>query len=75
MNLFEFKGQTAYKQIKAHVLEQTGLKVSPLYIAQSKKKYGLDVGENFNLLKYENVRQLQCTPEKEDAIKQALGHF
>lgn len=37
-------------------LEQMGLKVSSLYIAQIKKKCGLDVGENFNLAKLENAR-------------------
>ena len=30
--------QASYEQIKAYVLEQTGLKVSSLYIAQIKKK-------------------------------------
>ncbi len=50
-------------------------KVSSLYIAQIKKKCGLDVGENFNLTKSENTRQPQCTPEKEDAIMQAFRHF
>ena len=67
--------QETYEQIKAYVLEQTGLKVSSLYIAQIKKKCGLDVGENFNLAKSENTRQPQCTPEKEDAIMQAFRHF
>ena len=43
-----FKGKATYEQIKAYVLEKTGLKVSSLYIAQIKKKCGLDVGENFN---------------------------
>ena len=75
MDLSEFKGKATYEQIKAYVLEQTGLKVSSLYIAQIKKKCGLDVGENFNLPKSENARQPQCTPEKEDAIMQALKHF
>ena len=75
MNLSEFKGKATYEQIKAYVLEQTGLKVSSLYIAQIKKKCGLDVGENFNLAKSENARQPQCTPEKEDAIMQAFRHF
>ena len=68
MDLSEFKGKATYEQIKAYVLGQTGLKVSSLYIAQIKKKCGLDVGENFNLAKSENARQPQCTPEKEDAI-------
>ena len=75
MDLSEFKGKATYEQIKAYVLEQTGLKVSSLYIAQIKKKCGLDVGENFNLAKSENTRQPQCTPEKEDAIMQAFRHF
>ena len=75
MDLSEFKGKATYEQIKAYVLEQTGLKVSSLYIAQIKKKCGLDVGENFNLPKSENARQPQCTQEKEDAIMQAFRHF
>ena len=75
MDLSEFKGKATYEQIKAYVLEMTGLKVSSLYIAQIKKKCGLDVGENFNPAKSENARQPQCTPEKEDAIMQAFRHF
>ena len=75
MDLSEFKGKATYEQIKTYVLEQTGLKVSSLYIAQIKKKCGLDVGENFNPAKSENARQPQCTPEKEDAIMQAFRHF
>ena len=75
MDLSEFKGKATYEQIKAYVLEQTGLKVSSLYIAQIKKKCGLDVGEDFNLPKSENARQPQCTPEKEEAIMQAFKHF
>ena len=75
MDLSEFKGKATYEQIKAYVLEQTGLKVSSLCIAQIKKKCGLDVGENFNLPKSENAGQPQCTPEKEEAIMQAFKHF
>ena len=40
MDLSEFKEKATYEQIKAYVLEQTGLKVSSLYIAQIKKKCG-----------------------------------
>lgn len=75
MDLSEFKGKATYEQIKAYILEQTGLKVSSLYIAQTKKKCGLDVGENFNQPKSENAKQPQCTPEKEEAIMQAFKHF
>lgn len=31
------------------MLEHTGLEVSSLYISQVKWKYGLDVGQNYNL--------------------------
>ena len=75
MDLSEFKGKATYEQIKAYVLEQTGLKVSSLYIAQIKKKCGLGVGENYNLSKSENARQPKCTPKKEEAIMQAFKHF
>ena len=75
MDLSGLQGKATYEKIKAYILEQTGLKVSSLYIAQIKKKCGLDVGENYNLSKSENVRQPQCTPEKEDAIMQAFRHF
>ena len=75
MDLSEFKGKATYEQVKAYILEQTGLKVSSLYIAQIKKKCGLDVGENFNLSKSDNTRQPKCTPEKEEAIMQAFRHF
>lgn len=58
MDLSEFKGKATYEQIKAYVLEHTGLKVPNLYIAQIKKKCGLDVGENFNLRKA--TRRMDC---------------
>lgn len=58
MDLSEFKGKATYEQIKAYVSEHTGLKVPNLYIAQIKKKCGLDVGENFNLRKA--TRRMDC---------------
>ena len=75
MDLSGLQGKATYEKIKAYILEQTGLKVSSLYIAQIKKKCGLDVGENYNLSKSENARQPQCTPEKEEAIMQAFKYF
>ena len=45
MDLSGLQGKATYEKIKAYILEQTGLKVSSLYIAQIKKKWGLDVGE------------------------------
>lgn len=68
------KGAT-YPEIKARVLEQTGLKVSSLYISQVKQKCGLEVRENHHKAKSENVKQPQCPPEKEAAIRDALKYF
>ena len=68
------KGAT-YPEIKARVLEQTGLKVSSLYISQVKQKCGLEVRENHHKAKFENTKQPQCPKEKEDAIVEALKHF
>ena len=68
------KGAT-YPEIKARVLEQTGLKVSSLYISQFKQKCGLEVRENHHKAKSENTKQPQCPKEKEDAIVEALKHF
>ena len=68
------KGVT-YPEIKARVLEQTGLKVSSLYISQVKQKCGLEVRENHHKAKSENTKQPQCPKEKEDAIVEALKHF
>ena len=68
------KGAT-YPEIKARVLEQTGLKVSSLYISQVKQKCGLEVRENHHKAKSENIKQPQCPKEKEDAIVEVLKHF
>lgn len=73
--LQEKRGQATYSQIKEYVLEQTGMKVSSLYISQVKRKCGLDVGKNYNKPKSEDSHVPQCSPEKEEAIKEALKHF
>ena len=70
-----FRKGATYQEIKDYVKEKTGLSVSSLYIAQVKRKYGLDVGQNYNLSKKENAKVPQCPPEKEAAIREALKHF
>ena len=75
LDLSELRGKATYEQIKDYVREQTGFRVSTLYISQVKRKCGLEVGESYNKPKSEDARQPQCTPEKEDAIMQALRHF
>lgn len=69
------RGLATYEQIKDYVLEHRGLKVSSLYIAQVKQKYGIIERENYNKPKSEDARQPQCPLEKERAITEALKHF
>ena len=75
LDLTAVESKATYDEIKAYVLEKYGLKVSSLYISQVKRKYGLDVGQNYNLSKKEDTKVLQCPPEKEAAIVEALKHF
>ena len=75
MDTSGFQQGATYGQIKERVLEQTGLKVSSLYIAQVKQKCGIIERDNYNKPKSENARQPHCPPEKENAIRDALRHF
>jgi len=75
MEITSFRAKATYPQIKEYVLEQTGLKVSSLYISQVKRKFGLDVGDSYNKSKSEDVHVPQCPPKKEKVIMDALRHF
>ena len=75
MDMSGFQKGATYEQIKAYVLEHTGLKVSSLYISQIKRKCGLDVEQNYNLSKKEDAKVPKCPPEKEAAIRDALKYF
>ena len=75
MDMSGFQKGATYEQIKAYVLEHSGLKVSSLYISQIKRKCGLEVGQNYNLSKKEDAKVPQCPPEKESAIREALKFY
>ena len=68
--------KATYEKIKKYVAEHNdGMKVSNLYIAQVKRKCGIELAENFNLPKSEDARQPRCPKEKEEAIINALKAF
>ena len=75
MDMSRFQKGATYEQIKAYVLEHTGLKVSSLYIAQVKQKCDIIERENYNKSKSEDAKQPQCPPEKEVAIMEALRYY
>ena len=75
LDLTAAESKATYQEIKDYVKEQTGLNVTPLYIAQVKQKCGIIERECYNKPKSENPKQPQCPPEKEKAIREALKHF
>ena len=75
MDLTSAESKATYAQIKEYVWNKFGLKVPTLYIAQIIKKCGIKLREHYNKSKKEKQVIPQCTPEKEEAIMDALGHF
>ena len=75
LDLTSAESKATYAQIKEYILEKFDLKVSTLYIAQIKKKCGIVLREHYNKSKKEKQVIPQCTPEKEEAIMDALKHF
>ena len=79
MNLTEadkrvYVGKATYQQIKDYILAKYGVKVHTQYIAEIKRKCGLDVSDAFN--KVENPKQVvHCSEEKEKYIREALAYF
>ena len=69
MNVTKAESKATYAEIQARVKEQTGLNVTPLYIAQVKGKHGIIERENYNHAKSETTRTLKCPPDKEKAIE------
>ena len=76
MDLTAAESKATYEEIKKYVAEHNdGMKVSNLYIAQVKAKYGIIERENYNKPKPDEARQPKCPKEKEDAIVEALKYF
>ncbi len=76
LDLTSAESKATYEEIRKYVAEHyDGMKVSNLYIAQVKAKYGIIERENFNKPKSDDARQPKCPKEKEAAIAEALSFF
>lgn len=62
MDLTAAESKATYEEIKK-------------YVAQVKRKYGIELAENFNIPRSEGAKQPQCPKEKEEAIIGALKAF
>ena len=68
--------RVTYPMIKNYIYEKYGLKVHSAYIAQVKRKAGIDVRESYNKSKKPDGAKVNfVTPEKEEAIMDALKHY
>lgn len=74
MDLTQAESKATYAEIKRYVMENTGLKVSQLYIAQVKRKHGLIERTNYNVGAGKS-KVPQVPQGKEKAIEDALRHF
>lgn len=75
MDLTRAESKVTYKQIQNYVFEKFGFKISTLYNAQVKRKWGLDVREHYNMSKNEKQKIPKSPIEKEEAILDVLRHF
>ena len=75
LDLTSAESKATYAQIKEYVWNKFELKVPTLYIAQIKRKCGIELREHYNKSKKEKQIIPQCTPETEEAIMDALRHF
>ena len=76
LDLTSAESKATYEEIKKYVAEHyDGMKISNLYIAQIKAKYGIIERENYNKPKSDDARQPKCPKEKEEAIVEALKFF
>lgn len=75
LDLTSSEAKATYGEISRYIQEKYGFKVSNLYVAQIKRKYGIIERANYNFPKTDNPRVPRCPKEKEDAIVDALKHF
>ena len=67
--------KATYPAMKSYILEKYGVKVSSLYIAQIKRKYGLETGIAYNKHEKNKYHVPKCPKQKEMMIMEALKYY
>jgi 23S rRNA (uracil1939-C5)-methyltransferase len=67
--------KATYPKIKEYVKEKYGVNVHSCYIAEVKRMCGLDMGENYNKSKKDELDVKHCPQEKVEYIKEALKYY
>lgn len=73
--LTKAEAKATYAELEKYILETNGVKVSSLYIAQIKRKYGIDMGANYNTAADPEKHVPKCPAVKEQIIIDALKHY
>lgn len=68
-------GRATYKEITDYVWQKYNLKVKSTTIAEVKRSLGLEVGDYNKKEGATNYRKEKITPEKRQAVEEALKHF
>lgn len=74
LDLTKAEAKATYGEIMQYVLDKFGMKVPQLYIAQVKREFGLIERDNYNIGNGK-TKVPKVTPEKREAIIDALKHF
>lgn len=70
------ESKATYAQIKQYDWDMHQVKVNNLYVAQTKRKYGIIERKNYHITKKgDDFRQPSCPQYKEEFIIEALKHF
>lgn len=74
LDITSAESKATYKEIQEYVQNKYDLHVTNLYIAQVKREFGIIERENYNTGEGK-ARVPQVTPEKREAIIEALRYF
>lgn len=75
IDLIAAESKATYEEIKKYIFERYNVKVSSLYIAQIKQKYGIIERDCYNKPKDKESKPQQCPLEKETLIEETLSYF
>lgn len=67
--------KATYQNIKMYIKNKYDVNVHSRYIAEVKRMCGMDMSENHNKSKKENLEVKHCQKEKVEYIKDALRYY
>ena len=75
LDLTSAEAKATYQEIRQYIHDKYEDKIPNLYITQTKRKFGMEVGSNYNLSKKDSQDVPQYPSEKELMIIDAVKFF